>query len=347
MRYGIRFLVSPFVMLALASCGSKPTPDQSNRRPVVFVEVEIARKAPITSTITATGTITAKNEVKVIAQAEGKITFLGVEEGDKVKEGQMLVKLDATILAAQAKEAEANVGDAKASYDRVDRLFKANLVSEQEYEQARTRYNVLEARLDYQRALLKYTTIQSPISGIITYRGVREGDVAVPRAHLLTVSDPATLVMEINISELEVPRVKVGDPVRVRVDAYPDQGFQGTVRRIFPSSDALTRQVKVEIELTGKDGGLFPGLFARAELTTARKENATVLSNDAILTGGDGRSAAFVVVDSLVQRRDLRIGIRDGSRSEILDGVQPGEKAVVAGQNALNPGMAVRITKER
>ncbi len=301
---------------------------------------------PILSTVTATGTITAKNEVKIIAQAEGKIMYLGVEEGDMVKAGQILVKLDASVLAAQTKEAEANAADAKANYDRLSRLMKSGLISDQEFEQAKTRNNVLQARLEYQRALLDYTTIKSPISGVVTFRGVRESDIAVPRAHLLTISDPATLVIEINISELEIPKINMGDPVTIKIDAYPNEDFKGKVRRVFPSSDPLTRLVKVEVQLTDRDDRLFPGLFARAVLTASKKEDATVLSNDAIMTSSAGLTTAFVVVDSLVEKRDVKLGIREGNRTEILDGISPGEKVVVAGQSTLNPGMVVRIARE-
>lgn len=328
-------------------CGNSPTPGQTPARPPVYVEVETARRAPIAATVTATGTITPKEEVKIIAQAEGKITHIAVEEGDKVTRGQVLIRLDDTILAAQTKEAEANVEDAKANFERLERLVKSGLVSEQEFEQARTRYNVLKARLEYQHALLNYTTINAPISGVVTFRGVREGDVAVPRAHLLTISDPQTLVMDINISELEIPKIRTGDPVRVRVDAYPAEKFSGRVRRIVPQSDPVTRLVKVEIELTDKDPRLFSGLFARADLTISRKNQATVISNDALIISSMGGAAAFVVVDSLLERRELTLGIKDESVSEVLSGLAAGEKVVISGLNQLNPGMVVRITRER
>lgn len=335
------------LLIVMPGCGSSPTPDQPQRRPPVFVEIETARVAPIAATVTATGTITPKEEVKIIAQAEGKITHIAVEEGDEATRGQVLVRLDATILAAQTKEAEANVDDAKANFDRLSRLVNSGLVSEQEYEQARTRYNVLKARLEYQRALLNYTTIHAPISGVVTFRGAREGDVAVPRSHLLTISDPKTLIMDINVSELDIPRIKLGDPVRVRVDAYPAETFSGKVRRIVPLSDPVTRLVKVEIELTDKDPRLFSGLFARADLTISRKESATVVSNDALVMSSTGQASAFVVVDSLLERRELTLGIRDESVSEVLSGLAAGEKVVISGLNQLNPGMVVRITRER
>lgn len=333
--------------LLLAGCGNAPSPGGGQGTPVVYVDVEVAKQAPITSTVTATGTINAKNEVKIIAQAEGKIIELQIEEGNYVKKGQVLVRLDASVLSAQTKEAEANLADAKANYDRVNRLAKSGLIAEQDFEQAKTRYNVLKARLEYQKALLEYTTIRSPIGGVVTFRGVREGDIAVPRAHLLTISDPATLVMEINVSELEVPKIKIGDPVTIKIDAYPNEDFKGKVRRVFPSSDPLTRLVRVEVQLTDRDDRLFPGLFARAVLTSSRKEKAVVLSNDAIITTPSGLNTAFVVVDSLVEKRDLRVGIREGNRAEILEGVAAGEKVVVAGQNTLNPGMVVQIARER
>ncbi|MBI4429988.1 MAG: efflux RND transporter periplasmic adaptor subunit [Ignavibacteriales bacterium] len=341
---------SPLVILSalfVVGCGNAPTPEQQQRKPIVYVEVERAKKAPIVSTISATGTITSKHEVKIIAQTEGKIIKLDVEEGNSVRKGDILVKLDASILAAQTAEAEANMEDARSNFDRAGTLFDSKLISRQDYDQAKTRFNVAKARYQYQKALLDYTTITAPISGIVTFRGVREGDIAVPRATLLTVSDPTTLVIEITVSELEVPKIKLGDHVKITVDAYPQSAFKGKVRRIFPASDPITRLVKIEIELTEKDDRLFPGLFARAELTTSSKQDAVVLSNDAIVTSSTGETTAFVVEDSLVSRRELKLGIKDGTRSEILHGVKEGDRVVVVGQSALNDRMAVRITKER
>ncbi|MEX1275878.1 MAG: efflux RND transporter periplasmic adaptor subunit [Bacteroidota bacterium] len=329
-------------------CGNTPSSgQQQQRRPVVLVEVETARRARIVETISATGTITAKNEVQIIAQTEGKIVLLDVEEGSRVKAGEVVVRLDATVLAAQTKEAEATTDDARANFERAKRLYESKLVSEQEFDQARTRYNVAQARSEYQKALLKYTTIASPISGVVTFRGAREGDIAVPRQLLLTISDPVTLVMEVPVSELQIPRVRVNDPVKITVDAYPLVKFAGKVRRVFPASDPVSRLVKVEVMFTERDDRLMPGMFGRAELTTSAKDSAVVLSNDAVMTSSIGVATAYVVVDSVVERRELTLGIREAARIEILDGVKAGDKVVVVGQNALNDRMQVQITKER
>jgi membrane fusion protein (multidrug efflux system) len=334
--------------LIISGCGNSPgNSPAGDRRPVVLVEVERAKRTPIIATVSATGTITAKNEVKIIAQTEGKITKLGFEEGDRVTAGQVVVQLDASILGAQRNEAEAQLRDAEANYERLKRLYEANLISVQEFDQARTRYEVAKARLEYQEAVLRYTTIRSPISGVVTFRGAREGDIAVPRAVVLIVSDPANLVIEVNVSELEIPRIKLGDPVEIQVDAYPQSQFHGKVRRIYPVSDPVSRLVKVEVQLTDKDPRLLPGMFARAVLTTSRKEDAVVLSNDAIVTSQDGRSFAFVVQDTLVKKRELILGIRDDRKSEVLSGVVVGDAVVVVGQSNLNDDMVVRVTKER
>ncbi|MGH2568810.1 MAG: efflux RND transporter periplasmic adaptor subunit [Bacteroidota bacterium] len=337
-------ILMPFLFLR---CGNAPASDQQQRRPVAFVEVEVARKAPISASLSATGTITAKNEVKILAQTEGKIVKLTVEEGDRVKQGEVLVQLDASVLSAQTKEAEANMEDARANLERAQRLFESKLVADQDFEQAKTRFKVAQARYELQKAMLKYTTITSPISGVVTFRGAREGDIAVPRGHLLTVSDPATLVIEVTVSELEVPKISEGDRVRVTVDAYPNESFAGKVRRVFPASDPVSRLVKIEVQLTQNDPRLFPGLFARAELTTSNKHDAVVLTNDAIITSSTGQPFAFVVVDSVVQRRSLKLGIKDAMIAEVVDGVREGEQVVVVGQSSLNDQMAVRVTKVR
>lgn len=343
------WMVSLPVAVVLAGCGNSPgnPGGAADRRPTVLVEVERARRLPISSAVSATGTIAAKNEVKIIAQTEGKIIKLDVEEGDLVKAGDILVQLDASVLRAQTNEAEAQMIDAKGNYERLKKLYESKLVSGQEYDQARSRYEVAKARLEYQKVLLNYTNIRSPLTGVITHRGAREGDIAVPRSLLLTVSDPTNLVIEINVSELEIPKIKVGDPVEVRVDAYLNSKFPGRVRRIYPVSDAVSRLVKVEVQLTDKDSRLLPGMFARAELTTSRRIDALVLSNDAIITSADGKHFVFVVEDTVVKRRPITLGIRDNVHSEIMEGVQEGDQVVVVGQSTLNDKMVVRVTKER
>ena len=337
-------LLVPFLFLR---CGNAPASDQQQRRPVAYVEVERARKATISASLSATGTITAKNEVKIIAQTEGKIVKLAVEEGHRVKRGDVLVQLDASVLSAQTKEAEANMEDARVNLERAQRLFESKLVADQDFEQAKTRHKVAQARYELQKAMLQYTTITSPISGIITFRGAREGDIAVPRGHLLTVSDPAALVIEVTVSELEVPKITDGDPVNITVDAYPNESFAGKVRRIFPASDPVSRLVKIEVQLTANDARLFPGLFARAELTTSNKHDAIVLTNDAIITSSSGLPFVFVVVDSVVQRRPVKLGIKDAMNSEVVDGVHEGDQVVVVGQSSLNDQMVVRVTNVR
>ena len=331
----------------IGGCGNAESSGGPPVRPAVLVDVERAWIGPIAARISATGTITAKEEVKIIAQTEGKIEKLPFEEGDHVQSGQVLVQLDASVLSAQSKEAEATMLDAKLAYDRAVSLNESKLISRQEYDQARTRYRVAQSRYDFQKVLLSYTTIRSPLSGVITYRGARVGDVAVPRTVLLVVADLNTLVIEITVSELDVPKIKVGDPAAISVDAYPDRSFGGEVRRIFPSSDPVSRLVKVEVVLTEQSELLFPGLFARAELTTDRTPDATLVSNDALIVAGTGETYVFAVVDSTVERRVVSLGIRSGLVSEVVDGVTPGDQLVIAGQSALNDGMQVSVTRER
>ncbi len=339
--------VLTLLALALLGCGDAGSQEGAQRRPSVLVDVERAWSGPIAARISATGTITAKEEVKVIAQTEGKIEKLPFEEGDQVRAGEVLVQLDASILSAQVKEAEATKLDAKLAFDRAASLYESKLISRQEYDQARTRLQVAQARHDYQKVLLGYTTIRSPISGVVTFRGARVGDVAVPRSVLLVVADLNTLVIEITVSELDVPKIRVGDPAAINVDAYPGRSFAGQVRRVFPSGDPVSRLVKVEVMLTEQSDLLFPGLFARTELTTDRRQQAVLVSNDAVMTAGTGETYVFAVVDSSVERRVVTLGIRSGDVSEVLEGVVTGEQLVIAGQSALNDGMTVSVTRER
>lgn len=342
----LKIVLAASLLFFLSACSGQSGNEQQRERPAARVEVVTPERQSIAATLTSSGTITSRNEVRVVAQTEGKIIMLDVEEGDFVREGEIIVRLDSSIPHAQYREAEATFREARRNLERAQQLYERNLISEQEYQNVLAQAEIAESRYEYRRALYEYTTIRAPISGVITFKGVERGDIASPRDHLLTITNLDQLVIRVNVSELEAPYLRVGDRVSVRVDAYAGSEFAGSIRRIFPAADPATRLVPVEVEMINRDDRIFPGLFARVQFKTERRENALVIPVDAVLTSPQGERYVFIVNDDTAHYRLVTTGMRTDRFVEIIDGLSENEKVVVRGASALRDRSPVQIVTD-
>ncbi|MDZ7761595.1 MAG: efflux RND transporter periplasmic adaptor subunit [Desulfovermiculus sp.] len=221
-------------------------------------------------------------------------------------------------------------------------------VQEAEVEKAR-------ATLDKARAKLSETRIQAPFDGIITKVYVQPGDLATPQAPLLEMLDPASLVVRFSVSETLIPDIKPGMQATVRLDAYSSRDFQEPcynqgcevkIARIYPELNPDSGTVPVEAELTAPHN-LMPGMFARISLPVQTELEAVLIPANALLSTSGDREAVFVVSDGKAERREIRIGLEQGSRVQVLEGLKPGEKVVVAGMNSITDGTAVRTEEAK
>jgi RND family efflux transporter MFP subunit len=201
--------------------------------------------------------------------------------------------------------------------------------------------------MNIRKRFLSIQPFAAPISGVITYRGVDRGDIALARTHVLTITNLDQLVILVNVSELDVPHIAIGDDVNIRVDAIRGSEFTGKVRRVFPSANPDTRLVPIEVDLLSRDSRLFPGMFARVEFKTERRENTLVIPVIGLLTNPRGGNYVFVVNDSVAHYREVVPGLRTDRYVEVLEGVSESEKIVVVGAGALTDGMQVQIAIER
>ncbi len=348
MVYRIILYISVIALVVfLSGCSSDSTGDQQTGPPAPRVEVSIPDRQTLAASLLSSGTITSRNEVRVIAQTEGKINIIEVEEGDRVREGEIIIQLDESVPHAQYREAEASYREAERNLERAEQLYERNLISEQEYQNIVTQAQIAESRYEYRRALYEYTTIRAPISGVVTYRGVDRGDIASQREHLLTVTNLEDLVILVNVSELEAPYLSRGDEVNIQVDAYRGDTFRGRIRRVFPAADPNTRLIPVEVELIDKDERLFPGLFARVEFQTQRRENVLVVPVNAVMTNPQGERYVYVVNDDTAHFRNVDIGMRTEEYIEIIEGISENEKVVVRGAGSLRDRVPVQLMTDR
>lgn len=296
---------------------------QSQREKSIKVSVQQVERKSLTSVISASGEVTPKKNVNISSQIAGRVIKIGVEEGQQVKAGDFLLKLESTQYEANADRDRARIQSLKADqiraeavkkrdegfYQRQMKLFDAQLISTETLESAKANYEISKANLDailfqikqaqasLQSTLdiLKKTEYYAPIEGIITSLRVQEGETALvgtmnnPGTVLMTIADLSVMEVEVEVDETDVVGVKIGQPAEVRIDAYPTETVKGTVTEV--GSSALqtvttadeSKDFKVVVTLENPPADLKPGLSASADIITATRENVLAVPISALV----------------------------------------------------------------
>lgn len=264
-------------------------------------------------------------------------------EGDRVSAGEVLARQDDSLLEAQFQKAQAQRRQAEADLRRLDQLQGRKLVSEDEQARAATAVEVASAEEKLLHTRLAHTRLHAPFAGVISARLAEPGDVLPTFSHILTLTDPSSLVTEVKVSELLLPTLVVGDTAQVRIDALGSRDFEGRISRIFPTIDADTRQGTLEVVLEPAPAGARPGQFCRVKLQGRPVPRLSIpfaglrrdLQGEFVYRLADGGTA---------QRRAVITGLNLGDRIEVLEGLEAGMRVVVQGFLGLSDGMAVQIT---
>jgi membrane fusion protein (multidrug efflux system) len=342
-RIGLLFASACAAVLAVG-CSSEGKPgDQAAtapKRPDHLVELADATRETVVHRVERTGTLRALQEAKIFNQEDGAVLEVLVHEGDEVKAGDALVRLDDRLLRAEVAKAAAQRRQAQADLERLEGLKARTLVSEESLQRARTALDVARAEEELLQARLAYMTIVAPFAGKVTARHINEGDVAPRHTHLVTVIDPSSLTTDVTVSELVVARLTRGDAVDVRIDALGGGAVEGRIERIHPTVDPVTRRGRIEVLLDPVPPGASAGQFCRVVLTTQETERLVVPL--AALRRDQAGEYVFRFDDGgRVARAPVLSGLRLAERVEVLSGLSGGEKVVVAGFLGLQEGMTV------
>jgi len=335
-------------LLAAAAClGGCGQPEESaggNRDTEHLVEIVQVISDNLSVVRTRTGSLSARREVRIHAQEEGRITALPFSEGDAVKAGDVVVQLDDTLLRVQTERAAATRKQAAEDVKRLKELRGSKLISENEYTRAVTALEVAEADERLLQTRLGYTTIRAPFDGVVTARLSDTGNILERHQHVLTIADPSSLVTELPVSELILPGLALGDVAQVRIDALGDRVFEGHIVRIYPNLDPLTRRGTIEVEIDPVPEGAAPGQLCRVELNThaARRQ---VIPYAALRRDASSEYVFVLDAESRAQRVDVESGLRLADKVEIRQGLQDGQQVVTRGFLGLSPGKAVKPVK--
>ena len=333
----------------VAGCGSErsegATPGgggRENRGPTP-VEIAVAQLKTAARSVAVAGTVEPIRSIGINSQMSGALLRVNVEEGDRVGAGQVLASIDSRELQAQLASANATLEVARRAAERAKQLHDQQIVTSAEYEQDEAAYRSALATRDQLRTRLGYATIRSPLAGLVLEKLVESGDIVGGQARLFTIADVSTLVVRVPISELDVAGLDQGDPADVTLDALPGRTLRGTIRRIFPAADTLTRLVPVEVALRGGDArDVRAGFLARVTFRLDPREGVLMVPAGALVENARG-SAVYVVTAARASLRQVQRGGTFQGSVEITDGLVAGDTVVVAGSATLRDGAGVRV----
>lgn len=371
MSRSIYLMPLAFSMLLAACGGGQPATDKDAANARIPIEAAVASLAPITASYSGTGTLEAQGETDVVSKTSGVLLKLHVEEGMHVQKGQLLAQLDDASARASVAQSLAQMRKAEATYARAERAIKQQLIPRAEYDQ--DKYDLETQRAAYTGAQLQlaYTRIEAPISGVISRRMVKIGNLIQANEALFHIVDMDPLQVTLNVPEREFGTLKAGQPVNLAVDALPGKAFPGSVARIAPVVDAASGTFRVTCEFRDATRALKPGMFGRVDVVYDQRRDALVIPRAALIEE-DGETAVFVVERGappkpaapvkgkpgeavaaerkqpvapvlVAKRRLVKIGYADGSRVEIRDGLKPGDRVITIGRNAVRDGTEVQV----
>ncbi len=298
--------------------------------------------APLT--YSAEGVVEAAKQSTVSAQISGRVAAVNFDVGDKVKKGQVLVRIDATEVGqalnerrAQLAEAMASFENAKSTYNRTQSLFEKKFVSQAALDKARAEYEAAKSRVDARRANVgiavnteSYATVVAPFSGVVAARHVEIGEMAYPGKPLMTGFDPRELRLTVSVPQYRLEAVKANLKEGAWIMLGQDKALRPSSVMVLPAANPLTHTTQVRLEFPPDTTGIYPGMFARAEFPIGHAAKLLIPASS-VLRRSEVTAVYVVNQSGKYELRQVRLGEPSDGEVEVLAGLAPGEKI------ALNP----------
>ncbi len=305
------------------------------------VKTEAVTKGEITRFIETHSRLEAERWVEVVSRAQGLAQRLAAEEGDQVRAGQILVQLEKEELLLQMEQAKVAVSQAQSTFERTQTLHERQLVSQEEFENARNQQENTAVALREAQLRLDYADIRAPIDGVVMMRNVERGDLVRTNDAVFVVADLEPLQARIRVPEKRMSQLRPQQAARITVDPVPGHVFPGTVRMISPGVDPTSGTVKVTLDVP-PEGVLRPGMFATVRIVTDSRQDALIIPKKALLLETD-EDDVFVVHDGRAERIRIELGYTDGDRVQVMSGLEVGDEVITVGQEGLKDNAPVRI----
>ncbi|MGV3517556.1 efflux RND transporter periplasmic adaptor subunit [Luteitalea sp.] len=350
--------------LAAACGGSEAAKDAAATAAAAPAVLDIGKENTVAVTAddivtgpAVSGTLAPKTQATVRAEIGGSVLTVTAEQGQAVRRGQLLARIEARTADEAVSSAESSVRSQEQALDlakrelaRAQTLVTAGAVAERAVEGARNEVVRLESelasarsRLSNARKALGDATVTAPISGIVAERPVNAGDVVAPGTALYTIVDPSSIQLEASLPSESLSRVRVGAEVAFQVRGYPDQQFTGKVERISPTADPTTRQVPLWVTVDNRSGRLVAGLFADGRVTQASRRGLIVPLS--VIADMDTQPTVLRIRGGKVEKTTIRLGLVDAQneRAEVVDGLSEGDVLLTGVAQGVTPGTQVTV----
>lgn len=354
------------------------------RKGVAVTTVTVVQVYPTQSftLLNASGYLVAQRKAAVAAKVTGRLEWLGVEEGTRVKSGQILARLENQDLAASLdqvrasvqtatanlEQAQAEQDDAAKSYERQKELIKQGIVARSEYDMAEARYRRSAAAVVAAKSSIRtasaalrgaevaydYSRIRAPFDGVVLTKNADVGDIITPlgaaanaKAAVVTIADLASLLVEADVAESSLGQVVVGQPCEITLDALPGSRFRGRVHTIVPTADRSKASVLVKVSFVDRVPRILPEMSAKVAFlsreATLQDQQPRLAVNPQVVTGQGSQARVYRVVEGRARAVPVTVGQRVGDLLEI-GGLQPGERVVLKPSGRIRDGVRVTVS---
>lgn len=335
--------------------------------------------------LNASGYVVAQRKAAVAAKITGRLEWLGVEEGSRVKQGEILARLEnqdaaasrdqaaATLKTSRAslEEARAELTDATLSFERQKKLLKEGIVARADYDAAEARYlraraavsganssiAASEAALRGAEVNLEYSFIRAPFDAVVLTKNADIGDIVTPigaaanaKAAVVTIADLSSLLVEADVSESNLETVQVGQPCEIQLDALPEARFRGRVHMVVPTADRSKATVLVKVRFEKLDPRILPEMsakvaFLQRPVAPGEEKPKTAVNPDAVVER-EGRKVLFLVKGDRVAETPVTVGAKIGDMLEITSGAKPGDRIALKPLDKLKDGAKIKTAEK-
>src|SRR6478672_7789638 len=286
------------------ACGSEAAEES---KPAVPVEASKVVAAPLSEQVTAIGTLLSDEAVTISSEIAGRLKEIHFEEGQPVEKGALLFSLDDSVYRAQLDDASAKLKLAAQTNKRTSTLFSNKYATAQSADEAASNLAVNTAAVELARVQLDKTRITAPFAGIVGLRHVSAGEYITAGQALVNLEAIDPVKADFRVPEKFLPAIRVGQTIKIRVDAFPEDSFEGRVYAIDPRLDVAGRSLLVRAMVPNRDQRLRPGLFARVTVLLQLKEDALSVPEQAIVPQGESQFV-FKIVDGKAKLTKVKIG---------------------------------------
>jgi RND family efflux transporter MFP subunit len=354
------------------------------------VQVEVANVTQVYPSqsftlLNASGYVVAQRKAAVASKITSRLVSLYVEEGSRVKKGQVIARLEGEDAEAAKEQAQANLNasryglaqakaelrDATLSFKRSGELVGKGFISQADYDSADARYKKAAAAVEAAEAAVKaagaalkgtgvaleYTLIRAPFDAVVLTKDADVGDIVTPlgaaanaKAAVVTIADMGSLQVETDVSESNIHQVRIGQPCEIQLDALPDMRFHGAVHMIVPTADRTKATVMVKVVFVEKDDRILPEMSAKVaflsrEIKKGEEKPRTAVYSSALVSRS-GKKAVFLIDGNRVVETPVTTGEVFGDMVEVLSGVKAGDRVAMKPLNKLRDGSRIKITEK-